>query len=75
MVRQGLVVLAALALAGCPAAHGDYPSQSCMTNDDCFKGERCLNSSICVPADDMAIAPKRKTIDLGPDLGPDMRTP
>jgi hypothetical protein len=66
--RLGLVVLAALALAGCPAAHDDYPTQSCKTNDDCYEGERCLNNSICVAADDMTTAPRKKTSDLGPDM-------
>jgi len=48
-LRLGLVLLAALALGGCPTAHTDYPSQMCMTNADCYADEQCLNNSICVP--------------------------
>jgi hypothetical protein len=43
----GLVVAAAV--AGCPAAHDDYPGSSCKTSNDCFNGEVC-NNSICVAA-------------------------
>ena len=69
MTRLGLVILAALALAGCPAAHSDFPSQSCKTDSDCYLGEHCLNNSICVAVGgDLATAPKK--IDMsGPDLG------
>jgi hypothetical protein len=44
-----LLILAALALAGCPAAHSDYPSQSCKSDNDCYLGEHCKDNSICVP--------------------------
>jgi hypothetical protein len=39
---------AAAALAGCPAAHGDYPSTACSAPSDCFVGEACI-SGACVP--------------------------
>jgi hypothetical protein len=43
-------------LSGCPAAHDDYPGGTCKDNTDCFKGEVCMNASICVPApSDMAM--------------------
>jgi hypothetical protein len=42
-------LLAAAALAGCPAAHGDYPTTACSGPSDCFVGEACVAGS-CVPA-------------------------
>lgn len=51
-----LVTLAGAA-AGCPAAHNDYPSASCKTDSDCYKGEKCMNASICVAVGtDMAVS-------------------
>jgi hypothetical protein len=45
-----------LGAAGCPAAHDDYPGSSCKTDSDCFKGEPCMNNTICVSdAIDMAV--------------------
>jgi hypothetical protein len=52
-----LAVAAALAVAlvtgalcaGCPAAHSDYPTTSCKTDSDCYRGEKCINSSVCMP--------------------------
>lgn len=37
-----------LGASGCPAAHDDYPGTSCKTDSDCFKGEHCMNNTICV---------------------------
>lgn len=45
---------AAAALAGCPAAHDDYPGASCKVNADCYQGETC-NGTICVPLIDMSV--------------------
>ena len=54
------VILASLALSGCPAAHSDYPTQACKTDNDCYVGERCMNNSLCVTLGaDLAQAPKR----------------
>jgi hypothetical protein len=53
-----LAALAALTLAGCPAAHDAYPdtrSTSCQTDDDCFKGEICSASKCVVGMHDMAM--------------------
>jgi hypothetical protein len=59
-----LLVVAAIATAasliGCPAAHNDYPNATCKADSDCFKGEKCMNASVCVPVtpiQDMAIPP------------------
>jgi hypothetical protein len=42
--------------SGCPAAHDDYPGTACTTDSDCFQGEHCMNSTICVAnAVDMAV--------------------
>lgn len=62
MRRTWLGLLAVLALAGCPAAHNDFPSQACKTDSDCYLGERCMNNSICVavPADLAAAAATTK---------------
>lgn len=53
--RSGWRVAAALAtaaaLAGCPAAHGDYPGTACAAPTDCFENEACV-SGACVPLDD-----------------------
>jgi hypothetical protein len=57
--RLGLIALATFFCVGCPAAHSDYPTRACSTNDDCFLGEHCLNSSVCVPNTDMAVVAKR----------------
>jgi hypothetical protein len=51
-------VAATATLSGCPAAHDGYPGGTCKTDKDCFKGEKCMNASICVPvqaAVDMAV--------------------
>lgn len=48
-------LVAAAMLAGCPAAHDDYPNGSCKTNADCYQGEICMNNSICVAAPDLAV--------------------
>jgi hypothetical protein len=59
MVMLALAALSSLALGGCPAAHNDYPSQACKTDNDCYIGERCMNNSICVMLGaDMASPPK-----------------
>jgi hypothetical protein len=53
-------LVAAASLVGCPAAHDDYPNASCKTDSDCYKGEKCMNASVCVPTtpiQDMAIPP------------------
>jgi hypothetical protein len=57
-------LVAAASLVGCPAAHNDYPNASCKTDSDCYKGEKCMNASVCVPTtpvQDMAVPP-------GPDM-------
>lgn len=54
----GFLLLAAAVgtsvLAGCPAAHDDYPGTACKVNADCYQGEIC-NGTICVPDQDMSI--------------------
>ena len=74
------LVAGAAALTGCPAAHNDYPGGSCKTDNDCYKGEKCMNGSICVPsmaaATDLAVplvpgadlAQPQGPVDLGADL-------
>lgn len=51
----GSALAAAATLAGCPAAHDDYPNASCKTNADCYQGEFCSNASVCMPTQDMAV--------------------
>jgi hypothetical protein len=68
-----------LGASGCPAAHDDYPGTSCKTDSDCFKGEHCMNNTICVPdAIDMAVElPDIAHFPPGSDLsglGPDDMT-
>jgi hypothetical protein len=48
MARCVLLLLATLTIAGCPAAHSDYPTQACKVDSDCYEGEHCLNNTICV---------------------------
>ena len=50
----GCALGSALTLAGCPAAHDDYPGAACKVNSDCYQGEVCTNL-VCVPTQDMAI--------------------
>ena len=64
---------AALALAGCPAAHGSYPTRACMTNSDCYENEHCENATTCV-ADTMAasdLSVDNASLDQGPTTGDD----
>jgi hypothetical protein len=64
-----------LGAAGCPAAHDDYPGTSCKTDSDCFKGEHCMNSTICVAdAVDMAIE-LPDLAHFGPDMADTDMTP
>jgi hypothetical protein len=51
----GSALATAAALTGCPAAHDDYPGASCKVNSDCYQGEICSNSSVCVLTQDMAV--------------------
>jgi hypothetical protein len=63
---RGALVAGVVALAGCPAAHNDYPGGSCKIDSDCYEGEACMNGSICVPVaapGDMAV-----TVSPGQDL-------
>jgi len=53
LVTGGLAL--AGSLAGCPAAHDDYPGTACKTNSDCYQGEICKDNTICVPNIDMSI--------------------
>ena len=55
--------------SGCPAAHDDYPGTACMKDSDCFKGEHCMNNTICV-ADTADMAMQLPDLPLGsqPDL-------
>jgi hypothetical protein len=57
LARSALGWAAACALlgagAGCPAAHGGYPTAACSAPADCFEGEACIGGA-CVPADDAA---------------------
>jgi hypothetical protein len=56
---MALLVLGAMALAGslagCPAAHDDYPGTACMSDNDCYQGEVCKDHTICVPNIDMSV--------------------
>ncbi len=54
-VVVGGMLAAAGALAGCPAAHNDYPGTSCTMDSDCYVGEVCKDHSICVLNVDMSI--------------------
>jgi hypothetical protein len=60
MMTAALAML--LGLAGCPAAHQDYPTTNCKRSIDCYAGESCIDS-FCVktPPDMSAITP--------PDVG------
>lgn len=67
-----LAAAAALALAGCPAAHGSYPTRACMVDSDCYVGERCDNATTCVAAstpDDLSASDSPQ--DQGPTTGDD----
>jgi hypothetical protein len=68
-LAAAVALAATLSLSGCPAAHDDYPGSSCKVDNDCFKGEKCMNS-ICVAA----MAPQDLSVVLPPpDLaGADM---
>ncbi len=67
-----LAAAAALALAGCPAAHGSYPTRACMVDSDCYVGERCDNATSCVststPQD---LSASDSPQDQGPTTGDD----
>jgi hypothetical protein len=66
-----LTTAAALALAGCPAAHGSYPTRACNTDSDCYIGERCNNATSCVAADAVDLSASDTTQDLAPTTGDD----
>jgi hypothetical protein len=54
----GGMLAAAGALAGCPAAHDDYPGTSCDPTSSavqCYVGEICSSAGTCVPNFDMSI--------------------
>jgi hypothetical protein len=56
LIVAGGVLAAAAALAGCPAAHSDYPGKSCMLDSDCYTDELCdKTTQTCVPNQDMTI--------------------
>jgi len=69
------------ALAGCPAAHDDYPGTACKTNADCYQGEVCKDNTICVPNVDMSMIgdfahpPLPSDGGNGNDMTPDDMTP
>ncbi len=50
-----LVTATAATLSGCPAAHDDYPGAACMTDNDCYQGEHCMNATVCVADTDLSI--------------------
>ena len=63
-----LAAAAAATLAGCPAAHGSYPTRACMLDSDCYENEHCENATSCVAdtaATDLSI------VDSGPTTGDD----
>ncbi|HEX4457708.1 MAG TPA: hypothetical protein VIA18_07040 [Polyangia bacterium] len=68
-----LAAAAAVTHAGCPAAHGSYPTNACMTDRDCYQGERCQSATICVATStttvDMSVEDTSQ--DLGPTTGDD----
>jgi hypothetical protein len=54
IVVGGLAILGTL--SGCPAGHDDYPGTACMLDSDCYQGEHCMNSAVCVAdAPDMTV--------------------
>ena len=57
-----LALVLGVALAACPATHGEYPGASCESDRDCFTGERC---------DIM----KKKCEPIPPDMAMDMAPP
>ncbi len=74
-MRRILLAMVTLALAGCPATHGEYPTVACKIDKDCYLGEVCMND-ICRPVTppDMSMADlvfpyDFKTDDMG-DAGP-----
>ncbi|HXU69745.1 MAG TPA: hypothetical protein VN947_10475 [Polyangia bacterium] len=71
VVLGGALALGA-ALAGCPAAHNDYPGTACKINADCYVGEVCKDNTICVPIPaDMSIIGDFAHPPLPTDGGPD----
>lgn len=54
LVVLGGALLLGAALAGCPAAHSDYPGTACTKDSDCYVGEICQNT-VCMPNQDMTI--------------------
>jgi hypothetical protein len=61
-----LLIIGALALAGCPASHGGYPTRDCKAAADCFAGEACVDR-MCVPAGDGGAADLAPAPDLAGD--------
>lgn len=51
-----VLAVGATTLAGCPAAHDEFPSLACKQTSDCFKGEICV-AMVCMPDQDMSIPP------------------
>ena len=67
-----LATAAALALAGCPAAHGDYPTRACMIDSDCYEHEHCNTVTTTCVADTMtAVDQSAAPQDQGPTTGDD----
>lgn len=52
----GMLATGAATLAGCPAAHDDFPSLACKQDSDCFQGELCV-AMVCMPVQDLAAIP------------------
>ncbi len=67
----GAALAIALAGAGCPAAHGGYPDKTCMIDSDCYQGEVCGSSMMCVlsPKIDLAM-PMNGDLSTAADLSP-----
>lgn len=71
LVLLGGALALGAALAGCPAAHNDYPGTACTKNADCYQGEVCKDNTICVPNVDMTVIGDFAHPPLPNDAGPD----
>ena len=71
LVKVLLAAAAAATLAGCPAAHGSYPTRACMTNSDCYENETCDSASSTCIANTMATVDLSIVVDQGPTTGDD----
>ena len=71
MRRLGLFLgaaVTAVVFAGCPGAHDGWPTTACVVDSDCYIGEKCMSSSVCVPSGSTDLAAPTPVEDMAEPL-------